>query len=89
MLAEAVTIKTSLGIKADKYHGNGVGENDILIMAAAKVLGVELISNENRQTTEPVVMAKRKIPSVCRLPKVAVVCIDFLDYIKGFGQVFQ
>ena len=44
ILQESLRIKQLLGIQNDEYHANGVGENDILIIAAAKIFGHELIS---------------------------------------------
>lgn len=88
MLAVAASIKSDLEIEGDKYHGKGVGENDILIVASACVEGHELITNEERQRTLPKVLAKYKIPAVCDLDSVAVPCIAFIDLIKGSGEVF-
>lgn len=65
ILEESLRIKQLLGIQNDNYHPSGVGENDILIIAAAKICGHELISNENRQVNMPQIMAKRKIPAAC------------------------
>lgn len=86
--ATAVSIKNDLGIANDNYHQEGVGENDIFIIATAKVTGVELISDENRQNTLPANTKKYKIPAVCAMPTVSVNCINFVDYIKQSNQVF-
>jgi hypothetical protein len=88
ILANALSIKTLLGIVGEKYHPKGVGENDILIIATTQMHNAELISDEGRQKIAPDVLAKRKIPSVCSLPEVAVPCINFLDFIKRSGAVF-
>lgn len=88
-LQEAMRIKALLGIEGDRYHPKGVGENDILIIATAKLQDVALVSDEERQQVAPQVQSKRKIPSVCGLREVAVECINFLDYIKSSGTVFR
>ena len=50
ILQVALEIKHLLGIVADAYHAKGVGENDIFIMATARVHGAELVSDEARRT---------------------------------------
>ena len=85
---EAIQIKSALGIVGDQYNPKGVDENDILIIATAKVQSVELISNEARQPNDPVVPSKRKIPAVCAMPSVGVSCISFLDFIQKSNVTF-
>lgn len=85
----AMDIKRLLRISDDQYHPKGVDENDILIIAAAQVHGVELISNENQQPRLPQDMRHYKIPAVCALPAVSVVCLSFRDYLAASGQVFR
>lgn len=87
--AEAIRIKTLVGIVDDNYHPKGVGENDILIVATAKQLEIALVSNEGRQIKIPNESRKRKIPSVCDLQAVGVSCVDFVEYLKGSGQIFR
>ncbi|MGK2915390.1 MAG: DUF4411 family protein [Porticoccaceae bacterium] len=87
IVQEAKRIKGLLGIADDNYHAKGVGENDILIIATARLHGAELVSEE-RQPTAPQVTSKRRIPAVCVMPTVSVSCINFLDYIKASGEVF-
>ena len=72
----------------DNYHADGVGENDVLIIATAKVENLELVSNESPQVKNPRSNAKLKISAVCKIPKVGVRCIDFLTLIKQSGEVF-
>jgi len=86
---EAFRIKALLKIEGDSYHAKGVGENDLLIVATAKVENLELVSNEGRQTQFPSVPAKAKIPAVCGLDSVDVDCIDFITLIKRSGTVFE
>jgi hypothetical protein len=88
ILTNALSIKALLKIVGENYHPKGVGENDILIIATARAHHGELISDEGRQTLAPDVMAKRKIPSVCAMPEVAVSCINFLEFIKSSEVVF-
>jgi len=88
ILQEAMRIKGLLGISGDNYHPKGVGENDILIIATAKVHGHEIISNEAPQRNPPKSLAKRKIPAVCDLNGVGVRCINFLTLIKRSKKVF-
>jgi len=86
---EASRIKTTIGVVNDNYHPKGVGENDILIVATAMELDVDLVSDEGRQNKVPQEPRKRKIPSVCDIQSVGVHCINFVDYLKGSGQVFR
>ena len=85
---QAMRIKGLLGIVGDNYHPNGVGENDIIIIATSLVYGAELITEERRQPNAPLLAAKRKIPLVCAMPTVAVPCSNFIEYIKRSNQVF-
>ncbi|WP_420996269.1 DUF4411 family protein [Cupriavidus sp. 30B13] len=88
IVQDAMRIKRLLGIAGDAYHPKGVGENDLLIIATARAYGYELVSNEAIQNLPPDVPSKRKIPSICAMPEVAVSCVDFLQYIRRSGVVF-
>lgn len=88
ILQEAKRIKGLLGIANDKYTA-GVGENDILIIAAARLHGAELVSDEAKQPILPKIPSNRKIPAVCVMPTVSVVCVNFIEYIKASGTVFR
>ena len=88
ILQDAKRIKGLLGIVDDNYHAKGVGENDILIIATARLHGAELVSDEERQTIQPQISSKKKIPSVCSMPTVSVTCINFIEYIKASRKVF-
>lgn len=87
-LHKARQIKDDLGLVGDNYHGKGVGENDILIVASACVEGHELVTNEERQPTLPKNLAKMKIPAVCAMESVSVPCMTFLELMKNSGEVF-
>lgn len=84
----ALSIKQTLGITEENY-GKGVGENDLFIIATAKTFGLTLISEERRQLNPPKEMKNRKIPSVCNLKEVDVVCVHFIDLIKETDVVFK
>jgi hypothetical protein len=86
---EAVRIKGRLGIANEEYHPDGVGENDILIIATAKIWSLELVSEERRQATQPRENRRLKIPRVCELPDVGVKCINFIDLIRRSNEVFR
>ena len=88
ILEESLRIKNLLGIVDDAYHPKGVGENDLFIIATARVERVALVSNEARQSNVPTALARWKIPAVCAKPDVNVRCINFLDLIKSSGEVF-
>ena len=89
ILQDAKRIKGLLGIVDDNYHSKGVGENDILIIATARLHEAELVSDERRQPSLPKISSNRKIPAVCAMPKVSVSCINFIEYIKASGAVFR
>src|SRR5665647_46226 len=80
ILQESMRIKALLEIINDRY-GTGAGENDIIIISTALFLGVGLVSDENMQPSLPRVLANYKIPAVCNMPDVGVICINFLEYI--------
>lgn len=88
VLMAAMAIKDAIGVVNDQYHPKGVDENDLFIIAVAKVLGVELITNEGRQFDDPKDPRKRKIPAVCDMADVSVSNLNFLEYIQKSQQVF-
>jgi predicted nucleic acid-binding protein len=85
---EAQRIKLLLKIQNDDYHSRGVGENDLFIIAIAKVGNHSLITDEARQIVAPIELRKLKIPGVCSLPSVRVTCINFVDFLKNSGVSF-
>lgn len=84
----AMLIKQAVGVVNDQYHPKGVDENDLFIIAAAKVHGAELITNEARQFGAQVETRKYKIPAVCDLSAVGVSSLNFLEYIQKSQKVF-
>ncbi|MFX1695875.1 DUF4411 family protein [Paraburkholderia sp. A1RO-1] len=88
ILTEAMRIKGLLGIVNDQYSPKGVDENDLLIIAAAKINGRELVSNEARQLALPQTVANYKIPAVCGMNTVQLACIDFLGYLRRSRAVY-
>lgn len=89
ILQEALRIKKLLGIDGDKYHAKGVGENDLFIIATARVHKAGLVSDEKRQNALLKEPTKRKIPAVCAMKEVNVLCINFLEFIKRSDEVFR
>jgi hypothetical protein len=88
ILQESLRIKGLLGIVGDKY-GGGVGENDILIIATASVLGKELVTDEGWQPNLPKKLENFRMPAVCSIQAVQVSWINFLNYIKRSEAVFR
>lgn len=86
ILIEAARIKQKLEI-GEKY-GAGVDENDLLIIATAKMHGVELVTNEDLQLTPNKKKQNWKIPAVCNMPSVQVPCTTYLNYLKRSQAVF-
>jgi hypothetical protein len=88
VLTEANKIKGLIGVVGDAFHGDGVDENDVIIVATAKHQKVGLVSDEGQQPDLPKNMKKYKIPAVCGLGAVSVDCCSFLDYLKASKKVF-
>jgi len=87
ILLEALRIKGLLEIEEDKY-GAGVDENDLYIIATAKLHGCELVTDEAFQPSGNKLKRNWKIPAVCNIESVQPPWINFLDYIKRSQAVF-
>lgn len=85
----AAGVKRLLGIVDDGFHPHGVGENDLLIIATAKVHGGELISDEFKQPSLPKDRRRYKIPAVCGLAEVNVPCMNFREFMIESKRVFR
>lgn len=86
-LLQASVIKAYLGIVNEQY-GGGVDENDIIIIAQAKVSQAELVTNEAPQPKLPLTLTNYKIPAVCSLPDVNVKAIRLIHLIRSSNRVF-
>ena len=87
ILMDALRIKALLQIEEEQY-GSGVGENDLFIIATARAHAAELLTDEARQPNLPKQLRRYKIPAVCALPEVQVVCLSFLEYFRRSRAIF-
>ena len=87
ILSEALRIKELLEIREDSY-AKGVDENDLLIIATARIRGAELLSDELRQPSPDKLKKNYKIPAVCKLPEVSVESLNFVEYFKRSRETF-
>jgi predicted nucleic acid-binding protein len=87
IVAAALAIQAALGI-ANGDYGTGVDENDIFVIATAKVHNCTLISDEAVQAVPPLNLKKSKIPLVCSMPVASVSCKNFVAFFKASGAVF-
>ncbi len=89
ILVRATEFKGLLGILSENYHSGGVGENDLLIISTAQIESALLLTEESRQNILPNQKRKYKIPAVCGLDEVGVICKDIREVIGESGVVFQ
>lgn len=88
ILRSASEIKTMLEIEEESY-GTGVDENDLIIIAAAKIEGDIVLTQESRQAFDPNRKKKNfKIPAVCELPEVSVSHQTVREWIQASGETF-
>ena len=78
--------RLSLGME-QKYQirnsSRGVGKNDILLIAYAKIMDKTVVTYEAIQTQKPGKKYNYKIPLVCK--DEGVNCINFIDMIDALG----
>jgi hypothetical protein len=88
ILKLAYQIKSVLEIDEEAY-GSGVDENDLLIIASAKIENNVLLTQEQRQPFDANRKMKNyKIPAVCELDEVSVVHKNVREWILESGEVF-
>lgn len=89
ILLTSSDIQKQLGITDAEIKNNlrdGVDEGDLMCIATAKCNSMVLVTEEKRQPTysgnkEPS-LKKYKIPKVCGMPSVKVICINFLEFLE-------
>ncbi len=88
-IAKEIQIENLLEIQEEKY-GDGVDENDILIIATAKVNKTILITEEARQPKSSSSSSEKynyRIPAVCNLKEMSVTNIHFTELLnKDIGD---
>jgi hypothetical protein len=87
-LALAVALQQTLGILEHGYSAKGVDENDLIVVATAKVNDVGLVTEEAPQLQLPTNKCKFKMPAVCELPEVGVKWKRFNSVLRDSGRVF-
>ena len=86
ILNVAQSIKGGLGIKNDDYSQRGVNNNDVIIIATAKVYGCAIVTEEGVQQQLPPKRKQYKMPAVCRANNIPVG--NFLARLTNSGKVF-
>ena len=79
-------IKDGLGIEDDDYSPKGVNENDVFIIATAKVYGCAIVTEEGEQQQLPSIGENYKMPAVCHKNNIQVG--NFLAILTKSGKVF-
>ena len=88
ILRLANEIKTLLEIDEEAY-GAGVDENDLMIIAAARIEADVVLKQESRQAFDLTRRKKNyKIPAVCEMPKVGVRHQTVREWIQLSEQKF-
>ena len=68
----AQSIEGGLGIQNDDYSPKGVNENDVIIIATAKVYGCALVTEEGEQQQLPTKGKHYKMPAACHKNNIQV-----------------
>lgn len=88
ILMSASEIKALLEIEEEAY-GAGVDENDLIIIASAKIEADVVLTQESRQAFDSTRKKKNyKIPAVCELPEVDVRHQNVREWIQASGEQF-
>lgn len=88
ILTLASEIKALLDIEEELY-GTGVDENDLIIIASAKIEVDVVLTQESRQALDPFRKKKNyKIPAVCELSEVDVRHQNVREWIQASGEQF-
>lgn len=87
ILQLANLIKEYLDIEEEDY-GTGVDENDLYVIAAAKLASEVLLTTEARQTHLPTKKKNYKIPAVCELEDVQVAHQNVRELIVASNEIF-
>lgn len=88
ILLSASEIKELLEIDEEAF-GAGVDENDLMIIAAAKIEADVVLTQESRQPFDPNRKKRNyKIPAVCELPEVGVRHQNVREWIQASGEQF-
>ena len=64
-------------------ESTGAGQNDITLIAYAKIMGKTIVTFESEQPQKPVKKNKYKIPLICQEQNVE--CIDFIKMLQKLG----
>ncbi len=74
---------TILEVRDDKYSSSGCDFNDLLLIAAASINSMTVVTQEAVQTpTSKTKKQNYKIPLVCSLLEQPIQSLSFLDYLK-------
>ena len=87
VLQEANAIKNLLEIEEEDF-GSGVDENDLYVIATAKMEAESVLTTEARQNNLPQKKKNYKIPAVCEMNEVSVVHQNVREWILSSGEVF-
>lgn len=87
VLQEANAIKELLEIEEEDF-GSGVDENDLYVIATAKLEAESVLTTEARQNNLPQKRKNYKIPAVCEMAEVSVPHLNVREWILESGEVF-